>query len=475
MKHIDGKDAIFLYMETPSYHMHMAFAGVLDPSTIPGGIKEPREVYNHIKELIVDRLHVFPPFRQRLMEVPFRLHHPVFVEDPAFDLDFHIRRAALPSPGGKRELEDFVSQVLSRPMDRNRPLWEMYVVEGVEGGRWAMVAKAHHVLIDGVGGNEMMVNLMDLTPEPREVDPPEKPWEPDDPPGDLKLLGDALFANLKQPPRFVKQVARSATTLVKVARDKVSGEDEAAIATMGPKTMFNQVVTPHRRVGFGRFELEDIKTVKNAFGCTVNDVVLAVCGRALRRYLEEHGESPDRSLVASVPISIRAGEEESLGNRVAAMTVPMADEVDDPTEQIRRIREVTKSAKERLGAITADLMMDWTQFATPALAARAFRFYTGSRIQNLHRPVANVTISNVPGPPFPIYVAGSQLQSFYPLGPIVLGQGVNITVVSYLGVMYVGVVGCPETTPNIESVADGISKALDEFVEAAAALEKAKA
>ena len=470
MRRIAGKDAIFLYMDTPTNPMHMAFAGVLDPTTVPGG-GSGLDLYLRLVDGLRSRLHLFPPFRQRLVTVPFQLHHPLFIEDPTFDLEYHVRRAALPAPGGQRELEEFVSDVMSRPMDRSHPLWEMYVVEGVEGGRCAIVAKAHHVIVDGIGGNEILVNLVDLSPEPREVEPPEREWQPDDVPSDARLLAGAVVANLAQPPRLVRTVTRTAGKLVQVARERVAGDSELPFATLGPRTVLNASVSAQRRVAFGAVPLEDVKRVKRVLDCKVNDVVLAMCGRALHRFLAAMGDEPDSQLVAAVPISIRDGDGEDAGNRVAGMTVPLADDEADPVEQLRRIAESTADAKDAHGAITADLMMDWTEFATPALAAQAFRFYSGFQVARRHRPVANVTISNVPGPDFPLYIAGAQLESMYPIGPVVHGQALNVTIVSYRGRMFIGVVADRGAVPDVAPLVTEMGKALGELLEAADAAE----
>ncbi|HEX9766688.1 MAG TPA: wax ester/triacylglycerol synthase family O-acyltransferase [Nitriliruptorales bacterium] len=470
MHRLTGKDAIFLYMETPTNHMHVAFAGVYDPATMPGGARSGRDLYRHLVDHLESRIHLFPPFRQRLVEVPFDLDHPVFVNDPNFDLSYHVRRAALPEPGGRRELEEFVGQVVSRALDRSRPLWEMHFVEGVEGGRVAVVAKAHHVIVDGVGGNEILVNLLDLTPEPREVDAPDD-WEPDEVPSDARLMAQAITHNLKSPVRATRAVARTAQTLVSVMRDKVASDDDAALVTLGPRTILNKPVGPSRAVAFGTVAFEDVRRVKDAFDVKVNDVVLAVCGRGLRRFLAELGDEPPKQLVTAVPISIRQPGDDSSGNQVAGMTVPLADDLADPVEQLQRIAAITKPIKDRLGAITADLLTDWTQFATPAVAVQAFRFYSRLNLSDRHPPVANLTISNVPGPDFPIYMAGMRMDSMYPIGPVVHGQALNITVVSYCGNMHLGVVVDGDIVPDPSGLITQMEKALGEFVEAAHAVD----
>ena len=472
MRRVRGSDAIFLYMETPTNHFHMAFTGVFDPSTIPdrdagaeGGMGP--DLYLRLRDLLSERLHLFPPFRQRLVEVPFQLHHPVFVDDPAFDLDFHLRRAALPAPGGTRELENFVGDIASRPMDRRHPLWEIYVVEGVEGGKWALIAKAHHVMVDGIGGNEVLVNLLDLTPEVKPVDPPEEEWVPEPVPSDLRLLGGAVVANAVSPPRVIRGVAKTAGTLTSVLWNRSRAADDQPLAVMGPNTILTNTKSPNRRVAFGQVEMATVKHVKNAFGVKVNDVVLAVTGRALRRFLIDLGDEPDSQLVGAVPISIRQGEGEGIGNKVSGMTVPLADDADDPTEQLRRIGEVTGNAKERLGAITADLLTDWTEFTTPTLAAQAFRFYSSMNLGKRVRPVANITISNVPGPPFPLYIAGSRMESMYPMGPVMHGQAINVTVVSYRDDMFIGAIADRAVVPDARPFVEHMEKALAELASAA--------
>ena len=476
MRRLAGSDALFLYMETPTNHFHMVFVALFDPSTIPDGEGTDArdgvgpDLYLRLRDLISERLHLFPPFRQRLAPVPFHLHHPLLVEDAGFDLDFHLRRAALPAPGGERELENFVSDIASRPLDRNHPLWEMYVVEGVEGGKWALVVKAHHVMIDGVGGNEVLINLLSLTPESPPVEPPEQPWEPEHVPSDLRLLGEAVLANAMSPPRAVKGMVKTLGTVTQVLRERMRSDEDHPFAVLGPTTVLTNTTSPNRRVAFGSVDLDVVKRVKNAFGVKVNDVVLAMTGRALRRLLAEMGDEPESQLVASVPISIRQGEGEGLGNKVAGMTVPLADDEDDPVEQLRRINAIAGQAKEHLGAITADLLMDWTEFTTPTLAAQAFRFYSGMNLSRRHRPVANITISNVPGPPFPLYIAGSRMDAMFPMGPVVHGQGINVTVVSYLDKMFLGAISDRSVLPDASPFIDHMDKALGELASAADSL-----
>jgi diacylglycerol O-acyltransferase len=464
MQRLTGLDATFLYLETPNNHMHVASTAVFDPSTVPGGYS-----FEKIVELVESRLHLLPPFRRRLVEIPFQIHHPLWIEDPDFDIEYHLRRAALPSPGGERELAEFAADVISRPLDRTRPLWEMYVVEGLEHGHIATVAKIHHAAIDGVSGAELTVNLLDLTPEVAQVPPPEKPWAPDRIPTDFELVAWAMASLSRQPLAAAKAARRTAEAALTLRRrNREPGVVPPPAPFSAPRTSLNTTITPHRKFAFTEVALDDVKKVKNALGGTVNDVVLAMCAGALRRYLDDQGETPDGPLVAMVPISVRTQDEQgAMGNRVSSMLTSLATDVDDPVERLHAIQAGTRRAKEQDKAIGAETLMDWAEFAAPAVAARAARLYSSMRLADRHRPLFNVTISNVPGPPFPLYSAGARMVSMYPMGPIVDGGGLNITVMSYMGSMCFGFVACRETVPDVWDIAAHVRDALDELTKAA--------
>lgn len=466
MNRIAGKDAVFLWAETPSTHMTIAFVGIFDPSTTPGGLQGPGDLYGRFERLLEERLHLIPQFRQRVVNVPFGLDNPYFVDDPDFDLGYHLRRIALPEPGSRDLLEEFVGRLVSRPMDMARPLWEIYLVEGLEDGHWAYVGKAHHVLVDGVGGNEMLVQLLDLETTPREVEPPDEPFDPAPLPDDRTLLRHAVFGTARKPTRFLQTLRRSADVAVDLARWGMGREgDDPGLTVLGPRTFLNGPIHPHRQVSLGEVSLDVVKQAKNNLGCTVNDVVLAVTGRALRAFVTSHGEDVDRCMVAAVPISIRtAGDESTVDNQVSGMTVPLHDDVDDVLEQLRRVSRATKPAKEQLGAVAATLLQDWSEYAPPAVAAQAMRFYSRAGLARRHPPIANVTLSNVPGPPIPLYLAGSQMVAMYPIGPVIHNQRVNITVVSYLDRMFLGVVADRDAVPDTDELVEHFQVALAEIV-----------
>ena len=460
MQRLSGLDATFLYMETSHMHMHVASTCVFDPTDVPGGYS-----FDRVRAMVENRLPLVPPFRRRLVQVPFALHHPLWIEDPDFDLDYHLRRACLPSPGGPRELADFAADFMGRPLDRTRPLWEMYVVEGLEGGLVSVVTKTHHAAIDGVSGEELTVNLLDLQPEPVVVPPPDPPWHPDKVPTDFELVGWALFSLSRQPLAAAKALRRTITTALNLRRrNRPPGAAPPPAPFSAPRTSFNTSITPHRRFAFAEVSLDDVKMVKNALGGTVNDVVLAVCSGALRRYLSERGEEPESSLVAMVPMSVRAeGDRGSLGNQVTAMLVSLATSIDDPVERLRAISSGVTLAKDQEKAIGAETLTNWAEFAAPALAARAARLVSNMRVFDRVRPLFNVVISNVPGPNVPLYSVGARMVAIYPMGPVAEGVGLNITVMSYMGAMYFGLVAGREAVPAVDAISRYIVDALEEL------------
>jgi diacylglycerol O-acyltransferase len=472
MQRLTGLDATFLYMETPTMHMHVASTCVFDPTSVPGGY-----AFEKVRALVENRLPLLAPFRRRLVDVPFSLHHPLWIEDPDFDLDYHVRRAALPSPGGDRELAEFAGEVMGRPLDRTRPLWEMYVVEGLEHGYIACVTKTHHAAIDGVSGAELTVNLLDLTAEPAVVPPPDPPWTPDRIPSDAQLVAYALQSLSRQPLAAVKAARRTAEMALNVRRRNRQPDVAPPPALFAaPRTSLNTSITSHRRFAFTQVALDDVKLVKNTLGATVNDVVLAVCAGALRRYLADRGDMLTEDLVAMVPISVRADDEKgAMGNRVSGMLVSLATTIEDPVERLRAISQSTRQAKDQDRAIGADTLTNWTEFAAPAVAARAARLVSTLKVADRVRPLFNVVISNVPGPNFPLYSAGARMVAMYPMGPITEGVALNMTVMSYLGSVGFGLVACREVVPQLEDIATYVGEALDELMKACASVQAAPA
>ncbi len=460
MQRLSGVDSMFLYMETPTNHMHVTGVFLLDPKTSPVGFSFAR-----VHAMVARRLNRAAPFRRRVVEVPFRLAHPVWIEDPDFDLDYHVRRACLPSPGGRAELEDFVGQIVALPLDRHRPLWEMYVVEGLEAGLEAVVVKMHHAAIDGVSGAELSATWLDLQADPP-LETNEDDWRPERVPSEVDLLVAAWAQLLAGPVKAARGVQRLLATALHLSEhNRDPGVLHPPLPFSAPRTSFNLAITPHRRVALGEVLLDDLKAVKNHFGCTVNDVVLALCAGALRRYLFARGELPEEPLVGFVPISFRAEDERlSAGNRLSAMLTSLATDVADPVERLRLIAAAMSQAKAQHSLVGADVLTDWTEFTFPALIGRAARLISSTRVFDRVRPAFNVTISNIPGPPFPLFLAGARLVGMYPLGPVVEGAGLNMTVMSYCGTVYFGFNGCRETVPDIWALPAMVVDSLDELV-----------
>jgi WS/DGAT/MGAT family acyltransferase len=463
MQRLTGLDASFLNLETPSSHMHVASLGIFDPSDVPGGL-----TLESVMAVYAQRLHLAPPFRRRLAHVPFGLHHPLWVEDPDFDLANHVRHTAIPAPGGTKELSNLVSRLVALPLDRSRPLWEIWLIEGLEHGHVGLLSKVHHAAIDGASGNELIVALLDLSPEVAHHEPTEV-WEPDRLPTDIELLGYAASSLARQPLRVAKAVARTTTAALEVRRlGQLSTAPVLPPAPFtAPRTSFNTALTPRRSYSFTSLDLPTVKAVKAAAGCTVNDVVLALCSGALRTYLDSRGETLESSLVAMVPVSVRSEDEkDAMGNKVSSMMCSLASDTDDPVERIKIIHECMAAGKDQQKAIGADTLQEWAEFAAPALVGRAARLYSRMKVADLHRPLFNVTISNVPGPNFPLYSAGAKLLANYPVGPIIDGTGLNMTVMSYLDQLDFGLLACPDVLDDVWALSDALHTALAELVEA---------
>jgi diacylglycerol O-acyltransferase len=467
MERLSGLDASFLYLETPSLHMHVAMTMVFDPSTVPEGYS-----FERMKKRIATRIPCAPVFRRRLVEVPFRLGHPVWVDDPKFDIDYHVRLAAVPRPGGLRELADLTGDITGHQLDRSKPLWEMWIVEGLADERIGFIAKMHHSTVDGVSGAELLSVLFDLEPEPE-----TQAAQPDQPvyeriPSGLELMTQAAVARTMRPLEMTRDIVRTGHRVLNVRRVRLGSPDrtgraKAALPLSAPRTSFNAALTRRRRVALTAIGLDDVKRLKNTAGTTVNDAILAVCTGALRSFLLDGNELPDKPLVAVVPVSVRPDIDSPRGsNQVSSMFVQLPTNLDGPIDRLMAIHEGTKGAKEEHNALGADMLQNWAEHATPNVFASAARLYTTMRLADRHRPIANLVISNVPGPDFPLYLGGAELKAGFPLGPVMDGMGVNITVMSYRGVLYWGIMACPENIPRVWNLAAAIPVALDELLDA---------
>jgi diacylglycerol O-acyltransferase / wax synthase len=470
MDRLSGLDGAFLSLESPTTHLQILGALIFDPTEVEGGVD-----FWTVRSLVADRLPRVPPFRQRLVEVPFGLQHPAMVDDPGFDLDYHVRRVRLPEPGGRDELAAMVADVASRPLDRGRPLWEFHVVEGLEGGRLAIVPKVHHAIIDGVAGAQVMAAFFDLSPVPapvllfgRDTSGPaanDPRWQPSPLPGEVERWREVLSTLPGHVEALARTVSRSLRSGVAPGMRRETAETPSPAPFEAPRTSVNRAISPHRRVALAELPLADIRHVGESYGGTTNDVVLAATSGALRAYFDGRGETLETSLVGMVPVSVRSSEEEgALGNRVSAMLVSLASEVDDPVDRLRLIRRETAAAKEEERYLDAGALAGWAQAAVPSVATRLARLVTNLRVFDHLSPLFNVIISNVPGPDVPLYLAGARMVAMYPFGPIIEGVGINVTVFSYLDHVYVGVQGCRVLTPDLDGLARGMEASLGELV-----------
>jgi diacylglycerol O-acyltransferase len=446
MDRLSGLDASFLYLETPEQLLHVCGVIVLDPSTMPDGYS-----FGTLKELIDSRVGDVAEFTRKLRKVPLKLDHPIWVKDQHFDIDRHVHRLALPQPGGYAELVELCGHLAGQPLDRSRPLWEMWVIEGYDDDKIAVFSKMHHATVDGVSGSNLISHLCSLEPDQPPLALGGKGTFGRDP-RELELLGRAVISNLTRPLTAARLMAPSVELLTKTVGRARRGTAMAAPFS-APRTSFNGTITGHRAIALADMDLEDIKAIKKATGTTVNDVVLAVSGGALRSYLDARGELPSNSLLATVPVSVREESKRSDGaNKVSALFAKLGTDVEDPLERLQDLSEANRNAKDHHSAISADSLQDWAEFAAPRTFGLAVRAYAGLRLAEKHPVVHNLVISNVPGPPVPLYFGGARIEALYPLGPVFHGAGVNITVMSNDGQVHVGIIACKESMPDVDDL-----------------------
>jgi diacylglycerol O-acyltransferase len=463
LERLTGLDASFLYNETPTLHMHTLKYTVLDVSGVPGGYD-----FDRFRQELERRLHLLPPFRRRIVEVPGGLHHPVWIEDPDFDLDFHVRRIGVAAPGGRRQMDDTIAEIASSPLDRSRPLWEIWMLEGLEGGDVGFLAKIHHTLADGVAAAALLANVMATSRDDIDPSPPSAPWRPDAVPSSWRLLVDAIVDVARSLRRLPGLLRRTLPRLRAVARHRKTSD----VATPRPildtaRTPFNGALTAHRSFATATLSLDDVRAVKSAFGVTVNDVVLAMVAGSLRTWLEKRDALPHKALVAGVPVSTDdPGEIKRLGgNKVSNMFTSLRTDLEDPVARLHAIHEVTSAAKVVHNLLGADMLADWSEYAPPRPYAAAMRLYGRMRLADRHAPPINVVVSNVPGPREPLYVAGGRMEGIYSVGPILEGIGMNVTVWSYCDQLNVGVIACRDHVADPHEITDGMAEALADLLE----------
>ncbi|MEJ7633520.1 wax ester/triacylglycerol synthase family O-acyltransferase [Aeromicrobium sp.] len=452
MDRLSGLDASFLYLESGAQLMHVCGVIALDPATIPGGYD-----FTRFKQELSSRVSGIAMFNRKLKLVPGGIDFPVWVTDEEFDIDRHVHRLATPAPGGDRELAELAGHLAGIPLDRSRPLWEMHVIEGLANGKIAIFSKMHHASVDGVSGSNMISYLCSLEPDAPPLDVGTAPGvnEHQRPPSDLELVGRGVLATATKPWQLAKLVAPTARTLVESVTRARQGTAMAAPMT-APRTSFNGTISGRRSIAFTDVSLDDIKAIKKAVpGATVNDVVLALSGGALRRYLQHRDELPETSLLASVPVSVREESKRTGGrNKVSSIFCRLGTDVEDPLERITAMSVDNANAKDHHQAVPADTLQEWAEFAAPRTFGLAVRMVSDLRLAEKAPVIHNLVISNVPGPPVPLYFVGSRIDGLYPLGPVFHGAGLNITVMSNNGQMHIGAIACSELMPGVWDLID---------------------
>ncbi|MEZ0577161.1 wax ester/triacylglycerol synthase family O-acyltransferase [Nocardioides sp. MH1] len=460
---MSGFDAGFLYMETPSMHMHTLKIAVLEPST--------DNTFDTLVEKMTERLRLLPPMRRRVVPVPFALHHPVLVTQRRIDPERHFFRHDVGGAGTMRDLEQLIGRICSTPLDRSVPLWELHLCEGLADGKVAIVGKIHHALADGLAANAMLANVMDVSSTDLRASVRGEDHDGVDDPSDSLLVRHALRDGARQLLDLPGLLATTARRLRAVLRYRRGMDARVPMPVRdAPRTSFNGPLTPRRTFATVTLPLADLKRARAAHadiaGLTLNDIVLGVTSGALRRWLEEHDEHPRGSLLAGVPVGLDANDIEPrlMGNNVSNLFTTLATDVDDTGARLRAISTTTRHAKainERLGSS----LMDWSQFAPPAPFAAAVRAYSRLRGARFHPAAFNAIVSNVPGPRERVKIAGAQLADVFSVGPLTEGIGLNMTVWSYMDRMNFSLLACPDLLPDVERLAAHFPAALAELLD----------
>jgi WS/DGAT/MGAT family acyltransferase len=456
---LSGLDASFLHLEQDGAHMHVASTSIFEG---------PKPDYDEFREHVGARLHLVPRFRQKLRFVPLGLSRPMWEDDPHLNLEYHVRQTALPPPGSEEQLRVLAARIFSQALDRTKPLWEMWLVDGLEGDRFAIIGKSHHALVDGISGVDITTVLFDTEREPVGAPGSPQDWIPRPEPSDAQVVAEAVLDRLTNPTEIVSSVTRVLRAPGEIAgrvREGLAAVGEFAGAGLGaPPSPFNVEIGGHRRFAWERGDLGQLKQIKNRLGGTVNDVVLAAVAGALGRYLRAQGHSTaGLELRAMVPISVRTeGERGALGNRVSAMMASLPVGVEDPVERLRVVNDTMGDLKSSRQAVGATLLTELTAFAPPTIMAQAARLQSRQRFFNL-------VVTNVPGPQFPLYLLGRELSAIFPMVPLAKRQAVCVGIMSYNGQINFGLIGDYDAMPNLDRLGGDLRSVIAELAAAAEA------
>ncbi len=444
---ISGVDAAFLYAETETSPMHVGSVIVIE-----GSLK-----FETFREVLLSRIHQMPTLRKRLMFVPMSLDYPYWVDDPNFNIDLHLQHIALPKPGAWKQLRDLASSVFSEPLDRSRPLWSFIFVEGLDNipqvpkGSVAIISKIHHVAIDGMAGAGMMSLIFDMFPKAKKL-PAPKPYKPKKLPNEIELIMKSAVDFAKNPLKLPTIVGNGIAASIKTGMlTRTQSIDLPTAPFSAPATPLNGIISAQRKWNTAMLDLKRVIALKRIMGTTLNDVILAICAGALRKYLSDKDQLPKQPLVAMVPISTRTGTDESnTGNKISAMLVQLATHIVDPVERLEKIHENTTLGKTYQDAAGAKTLSNLAEAVPFGVANLASRMYSRFNISKMHKPVFNVVITNVPGPSIPIYLQGHKMQTVMGMAPIIDGMGLIITVLSYDGHITISPTSDAKSMPDID-------------------------
>nr|WHV03875.1 putative wax ester synthase/acyl-CoA:diacylglycerol acyltransferase [uncultured bacterium] len=477
MEQLSGLDASYLNIETATFHGHAGTLAIF-------GASAPAMTFETVKKTVAERIQELPAYRRRLVNVPLGIDRPYWVEDEHFALDFHIRPVVVPSPGERHQLADLIGELHAHALDRAKPLWEMYVIEGLADGGVALYTKIHTACVLGNNGAELLSTLLDPDPEGREVTPEVVPWSPDRTPSNAEMLSRGLLALASQPRtqwRLQRQLIRSGLRATSKQVGPTLGTIQEALqrtpglsalvpspkpndtvlsrpSAVAPRLSFNRSISAARRFAYGSLSFDDVKRVKDTGDYTVNDVLMAICAGGLRKWLGLRQELPTDPLLAMIPVSVPSGNKSGEGNQILGMIAPLASNESSPMKRLQLAHEAMSIAKTEHAALPANLLQDFGRFAPPAVSGQVARLLARTKLTDKSNPPFNLVISNIPGPQHPLYSNGSRQVASYPVPLLTNGAGLNITLASYDGRVDVGLIACREAVDDLWSLMDSIER-----------------